>query len=225
MTEYLTDNLRIRGITEVSSPEAIQNELPISEAAARTTFETRKQVQDILHGRDDRSSTCITVAAIRTRRIDTWEISSATSPAMTIGNSTMTEAPSPLIQHTALDAPIVWRDGQRLTVRDFLADVQTLAVRLPDTRYQFNCCEDRYAFMVAFAATLVRGQTNLMPPSRAPEVIRDIATDYPDACYLSDEAVQIDGIQCHHFEPGSEAAHEAIQIPEIAADRSAPASR
>ncbi|MGB1582093.1 MAG: 3-deoxy-7-phosphoheptulonate synthase, partial [Nevskiales bacterium] len=54
MSAYQTDNLRIRGMIEVPSPEAIQKELPITEAAARTTFETRQQVQDILHGRDDR---------------------------------------------------------------------------------------------------------------------------------------------------------------------------
>ncbi len=54
MSQYETDNLRIRGITEVSKPGEIQAELPITEAAARTTFETRQQVQDIMHGRDDR---------------------------------------------------------------------------------------------------------------------------------------------------------------------------
>lgn len=51
---YQTDNLRIRGMQEVATPEQVLAELPITEAAARTVFETRQQVQDILHGRDDR---------------------------------------------------------------------------------------------------------------------------------------------------------------------------
>ncbi len=51
---YQTDNLRITGIQEVASPETLQKELPLSEAAARTTFEARQQIQDIMHGRDDR---------------------------------------------------------------------------------------------------------------------------------------------------------------------------
>lgn len=110
---------------------------------------------------------------------------------------------SPLIQNTRLQAPMVWRDGRVLSAADFLADVHALAAQLPSSRYVFNCCEDRYAFMVAFAATLVSGQTNLMPPSRAPEVIRDIAADYPDSCYLTDEAVAVDGIRCQQFQPAS----------------------
>ncbi len=86
-----------------------------------------------------------------------------------------------------------------LTASRFLADVEQLAARLPAVQYVFNCCDDRYHFMVAFAAALVRGQTNLMPPSRAAEVVRDIATDYPDSYYLSDEPAEIDGIDCHRF--------------------------
>jgi 3-deoxy-7-phosphoheptulonate synthase len=52
--QYPTDNLRIRGITEVPPPADIAQELPLKETAARTVFETRQQVKDILHGRDDR---------------------------------------------------------------------------------------------------------------------------------------------------------------------------
>ncbi len=52
--QYPTDNLRIRGITEVTPPAGIAQELPLSETAARTVFETRQQIADILHGRDDR---------------------------------------------------------------------------------------------------------------------------------------------------------------------------
>lgn len=51
---YQTDNLRITGIQEVASPESLQKELPLSDAAAKTTFEARQQIQDIMHGRDDR---------------------------------------------------------------------------------------------------------------------------------------------------------------------------
>ncbi len=51
---YETDNLRIKGIQEVASPETVTRELPITEEAARTTFETRQQIKDIMHNRDDR---------------------------------------------------------------------------------------------------------------------------------------------------------------------------
>ncbi|MFW6092476.1 MAG: 3-deoxy-7-phosphoheptulonate synthase [Pseudomonadota bacterium] len=52
--QYLTDDLRITGMEEVVAPEALIEELPITPAASRTTFTTRKEISDILHGRDPR---------------------------------------------------------------------------------------------------------------------------------------------------------------------------
>ncbi|HEX4872127.1 MAG TPA: 3-deoxy-7-phosphoheptulonate synthase [Nevskiaceae bacterium] len=52
--KFVTDNTRIRSIRAVATPAQIQRELPLTEAAARTTFEARREIQDILHGRDDR---------------------------------------------------------------------------------------------------------------------------------------------------------------------------
>jgi 3-deoxy-7-phosphoheptulonate synthase len=51
---YETDNLRIRGMTEVTPPAGVADELPITDAASRTTFDARAQIKEILHGRDDR---------------------------------------------------------------------------------------------------------------------------------------------------------------------------
>ena len=52
--KYVTENLRIRSVRAVSTPAQVQAELPLSEAAAQTTVQARKEVQEILHGRDDR---------------------------------------------------------------------------------------------------------------------------------------------------------------------------
>ncbi len=49
-----TEDLRISDIKEVISPEKVHLELPITEASARTTFEGRQQIQNILSGQDDR---------------------------------------------------------------------------------------------------------------------------------------------------------------------------
>jgi 3-deoxy-7-phosphoheptulonate synthase len=49
-----TDDLRIKEIKEVLSPEQIRREFPLSEKAALTTYETRRAVHRILHGADDR---------------------------------------------------------------------------------------------------------------------------------------------------------------------------
>lgn len=92
----------------------------------------------------------------------------------------------PLIARHELDAPLVVHRGQRISAARFIAEAQALAAALPERRYAFNCCEDRYRFMLGFAAVLLRGQTNLLPPSRAPETVRQIAADYPDCYYLHD---------------------------------------
>ncbi|HHJ12931.1 MAG TPA: 3-deoxy-7-phosphoheptulonate synthase [Gammaproteobacteria bacterium] len=51
---YRTDDLRIVDIREVVPYADLQREFPVTEAAARTTFETRQAIHRILHGEDDR---------------------------------------------------------------------------------------------------------------------------------------------------------------------------
>jgi 3-deoxy-7-phosphoheptulonate synthase len=52
--KYLTDDIRITGMQEVIAPEALIAELPVTDAASQTTFTSRQQVSDIVHGRDPR---------------------------------------------------------------------------------------------------------------------------------------------------------------------------
>lgn len=52
--QYRTDDLRIESIKAVTSPAEVCEEIPITEAAAKTTFETRQAIHNILHGQDDR---------------------------------------------------------------------------------------------------------------------------------------------------------------------------
>ena len=49
-----TDDLRIREIQEVSAPDTVREELPITDAAADTVFHARQACHRILHGEDDR---------------------------------------------------------------------------------------------------------------------------------------------------------------------------
>ncbi len=51
---FQTDDLRIRHTTEVRSPRSLQEQFPVSERASITVFETRREIQRILHGEDDR---------------------------------------------------------------------------------------------------------------------------------------------------------------------------
>ena len=79
----------------------------------------------------------------------------------------------------ALSRPIAWRDGKAVSAGVFLAHVRRVASLLPDAESAVNLCEDRYAFLVAFAALLVRGQTNLLPPSRAPHAVDEAMAGHP----------------------------------------------
>lgn len=98
----------------------------------------------------------------------------------------------PLLHLGDPDSPIAWRDGVAVSRRRFLAQARALAESLPDGRHVVNLCFDRYHFMVAFAAALLRGQITLLPPNRAPQVIQETADDY-DAYCLCD--APLDGVR------------------------------
>jgi len=51
---HQTDDLRIRDITQVAPPSTLQQEFPISDAAAETVYGARREIQAILHEEDDR---------------------------------------------------------------------------------------------------------------------------------------------------------------------------
>src|SRR3972149_1369134 len=52
--QYQTDDLRIESIKAVTSPAEVCEEIPITETAAKTTYETRLAIHNILHGEDNR---------------------------------------------------------------------------------------------------------------------------------------------------------------------------
>ena len=51
---YRTDDIRIREIKELVPPSHVLREFPLTEKAARMTYETRQAIHGILHGADDR---------------------------------------------------------------------------------------------------------------------------------------------------------------------------
>ncbi|MFC7302193.1 AMP-binding protein [Cognatiluteimonas weifangensis] len=76
-----------------------------------------------------------------------------------------------------------------VTLGRFLGQVQALAARLPEAPHAINLCEDRYRFLVAFCAAAVRGQVTLLPPSRAPAAVAEVAQRHPGSYRLDDAAV------------------------------------
>ena len=52
--KYITDDLRISGMSEIAAPVEVHAEYPISEKAAKTVHDARQSIHEILHGEDDR---------------------------------------------------------------------------------------------------------------------------------------------------------------------------
>ncbi len=95
----------------------------------------------------------------------------------------------PLTNNLLADSVVAWNEQGIVNHSQFLDDVRALAARLPEKKYAINLCEDRYQFMVAFAAVIVKQQTNLLPQSRATEIINAIAEDYTDSYCIVEHAV------------------------------------
>lgn len=81
-------------------------------------------------------------------------------------------------------------DTRTITTRQFMADAQALANDLTanqrDHHPIINLCQNRYRFMVGFAATLLAGKTNLLPSTYTPETLLQIFRAHPDALCLHD---------------------------------------
>ncbi len=95
----------------------------------------------------------------------------------------------PLISGFDAASPFLRTRGAVITAGEFLGQVQDLARTLPAQPYLVNLCEERANFLVAWCAAVARGQTNLLPASRAPQVIADARASYPDNYVVDDAAV------------------------------------
>jgi acyl-coenzyme A synthetase/AMP-(fatty) acid ligase len=116
----------------------------------------------------------------------------------------------PLIAGFDAAAPLLWQPQGALSAGEFLRGVLALAEALPARPYLVNLCEQRAHFLTAWCAAAVRGQTNLLPASRAPQVVSDAQAGYGDNHIVDDEGVR----RVLDAAPGREPA----AMPQIAAD-------
>ena len=128
----------------------------------------------------------------------------------------------PLIAYTDLNNPLAYRHGAVITASQYLADVYVCAERLPASNHVLLACQDRYAFAVGFGASMVRGQSCLLPSTHTVELIANLASTYEALyCMTDDPACTFDLPQTQIgdwlFGEQSSAASPA-SIPMIAAD-------
>ena len=93
----------------------------------------------------------------------------------------------------------------------FAAHVRALAERLPAGTHAVNLCEDRYRFLVAFCAVAVRGQANLLPPTRTRVAIDEVRERHPGSYCIGDgEAC---GCDADLAPSGTHFVHLPAQLP------------
>jgi acyl-coenzyme A synthetase/AMP-(fatty) acid ligase len=122
----------------------------------------------------------------------------------------------PLLEHSRADRVLAFQCGCPISVKRFLRDVAQLTARLPRTSHVLNLCEDRYHFLLGFAAALQTGQVSLLPPSRVSETLRQLCTDYPQTCCLADHddvPVHVPLIRVDHSSPDPAATLPPPLIP------------
>lgn len=86
------------------------------------------------------------------------------------------------------DEELLFCGPASLTRGAFRQRVAVLAARLPEARHVVNLCEGRDDFILGFCAALLRGQVTLLPPSRAPDVVDEVAMRHPGSYRLGDAA-------------------------------------
>ena len=95
-------------------------------------------------------------------------------------------SPLPLIIGYRPQAPLLFTAQGPLSQARFLGQAAALARTLPQAGFVLNLCESRHAFLLGFAAALLRGQASLLPPNKTPATVAAIRARYPDSYVLCD---------------------------------------
>src|SRR5690606_9594894 len=115
-----------------------------------------------------------------------------------------------------VNTPLAALGGQTglITCAEFIGQAQRLAAQLPESTWVINLCENRYLFMLAFCAAILRGQTNLLPQNRAPATLEQLAAHYPGAYILHQGLDALPpGIAAHNMNQQSLVGDSATATP------------
>jgi acyl-coenzyme A synthetase/AMP-(fatty) acid ligase len=118
-----------------------------------------------------------------------------------------------------LDDIIVAPDGFEhppLNVGDFLGRAIRLAEQLPAADHAVNICNNRYQFLLAFCAVIIRGQCNLLPPNRHLGKQQELLDDYPDSYIIHDGSDVLDTAASINTRKLDLAGDACIEVPLVA---------
>ena len=127
----------------------------------------------------------------------------------------------PLTTH-APGAALAYGPHGAVTVGAFYNQAERLADALPPGQYVVNTCQDRYLFMLGFAAALIRGRPTLMPSCFTPGTLLQIQHHYADIVCLHDGHQRAEGLAewlvMDAIEPS---ASTTTTAPQISAEQTA----
>ena len=105
-----------------------------------------------------------------------------------------------------------------MSAASFLADITSLARRLPASRHVLNICDDRYRFAVGLAASIITKKVSLLPSTHTPQIIRQLAQFAPDVFCMTDDPSCDIALPLFHYRDGPS---ETVpwQIPQIDAEQ------
>lgn len=155
----------------------------------------------------------------------------ATGPSATVTAGAVERLP--LFSAAGPEAIVAWRHDGPVTARTLLADIETMAARLPPRGPMLNLCGDRYRFAVAFCAAALRGHTSLLPPNRSATMIGHLQRTWPALYAVADggsaddgggsESVAVPTVSFEAAGGGAGAGRDAPQggfvVPTIAVDQ------
>src|SRR5690349_14077820 len=130
-----------------------------------------------------------------------------TEHAAAVGTGEASDAARLPLTFRQHDDILFWCGAEPVTCAQFLSHVAHAADSLPPRRHAINLCQDRYRFLVGFAAALVRGQISLLSSDRSPHRLRQLADCYPDAYVLHDDP------DCAGIAAGSSDIEHAVVAP------------
>jgi len=119
------------------------------------------------------------------------------------------------------DRVLAWEKGHAITYGHFLSDVGVLADLLPERPTVINLADDRYRFLVGFAAALIRSQTTLLPPSRAPGALAHIAREYDTSYCLVEGTEQVEPLPSLQIPKRTGSPAGVVKVPRIPVDHPA----
>ncbi|MGH8744376.1 MAG: AMP-binding protein [Burkholderiales bacterium] len=123
----------------------------------------------------------------------------------------------PLLVGHGPESIIAFHKGKPVRVAQFVNEAAQLMARLPQKRHVLNLCEDRYHFLLGFAAALQAGQISLLPPSRAEDVLRGLVENYSDSYCLADHDDVPAGLDVFPVQANADRTSKTLPDPQIAA--------